>query len=858
MTSEDPSNREAPIAAELDVPVAGMRCAGCVAHVEKALGALPGVTDVVVNLAASRAALRLTGPASRTADVVAAVEDAGFSVPSTTTVLSVTGMHSASCVGAVEEALRTVSGVLGVTVDPATGEAAVEHVAGVPRTRLADAVADAGYSVVMPEGGPDDPAAVEEKLRADEVADLRRRLAVAGAAAVLVMLVSAAVMARHEGSGSAPAAVDLLRWMSRPLQGLLYRVAPFLWSVPVTVLRWIMAAVTVPVWLWAGRPFLSGALNAARHRTTDMNTLVALGTGAAVAVSLAATVAPSRFTGAGLAANVYYEAALMIIALILFGRLLEAHAKGRTSEAIRTLMRLAPATALRVGTDDEEVVSAASLRPGDRVRILPGERLPADGTILQGRSAVDESMLTGEPVPVAKAPGDPVVGATVNGEGALLVVVTRVGEDTTLAQIVRMVRRAQTTRAPVQRLADRVAAVFVPIILGVAAVTFVAWIALGPSPALLYAFTASVSVLVIACPCALGLATPTALMVGTGRGAAHGVLIASGEALERLAGADTVVFDKTGTLTEGRPDMVDLHVEPGAEDLLPLVAGVESRSEHPLARAVVDGLADRGHRAAPADDVEAVPGRGVHGTCGGREVLVGSPAFLAESGIGLGHLQAVADRVADRPATPVAAAVDGRAVAVMGIADPIRESSAAAVAALRRRGLDVWIVTGDARATAAAVAARLGVADNRIVAQALPEAKVETVTRVKSETGATVVFVGDGLNDAPALAAADVGVSLAGGTDVAAEAASLVLTRPDLGLLPDALDLSRATLRTIRWNLVWAFGYNIVGVPVAAGALYAAIGLLLSPEMAAAAMAFSSVFVVTNSLRLRRWRPRPE
>ncbi len=843
----------------VELPVAGMRCAGCVAHVEKSLAALPGVEGVVVNLAAGRAAVSLSpGAATGAAALVSAVRDAGYQVPVSSTTLHVAGMHCASCVNKVEKALRTVPGVLEATINLASGEVRVEHVAGVATAALARAVDASGYGVAPGVEEGEDAVAVEERLRADEVRDLRRRLIASALTGAVVMVVSAVLMGREAAGAHGAAAVDLLRWLSVPLRGLARAVAPFLWSVPPGALRWGLAALTLPVWLWAGWPFLHGAVSAARHRTTDMNTLIALGTGAAVAASLAATAAPGAFHAAGLAANVYYEAALMIIALILLGRLLEARAKGRTSEAIRALMRLAPATARRVGDDGaEEEVAASALAAGDRVRILPGGRLPADGTVLQGASSVDESMLTGEPVPVRKGAGELVVGGTVNGEGALLVMVTRVGEETVLAQIVRMVRRAQTTRAPVQRLADRVAAVFVPVVLGLAAVTLGVWLVVGPAPAVLYAFTAAVSVLVIACPCALGLATPTALMVGTGRGAQHGVLVASGEALERLAAAVTVVFDKTGTLTEGHPEVVDVHVVAGGEPALPLVAGAEARSEHPLARAVVDGLAARGVAAVEAGAVEAVPGRGVRATVDGRSVLVGSPAFVEGEGVDLGDAAAVVREFAARPATPVVAAVDGRAVAVLAVADPVRPTSAAAVAGLRRRGLDVWMVTGDAPGTARAVAAEVGIDSDHVVAHALPAGKVDVVARLRSTGRAgSVVFVGDGLNDAPALAAADVGVSLATGTDVAAEAAQLVLTRPELTLLADAVDLSRSTLRTIRWNLVWAFGYNVVGIPVAAGVLYPALHLLLSPEMAAAAMAFSSVFVVTNSLRLRRWRPR--
>ena len=699
----------------------------------------------------------------------------------------------------------------------------------------------------------------EERRRGEEQADVRRRLLLAAAGTLVVMLASAALMTR-QAHPAGVVGVSFLAWMNAPMETLARLLAPWLWTIPLGLLRLGLAAVSVPAWLWSAWPILrDGTARAIRHRAPDMNTLIALGTGAAVLASLAGTFAPEVFRAAGLPVHLYWEAALMIVTLILLGRLLEARAKGRTSEAVRRLLRLAPPTARRVAADDTEVeIPAASLAPGDRVRVLPGGRIPADGIVLQGSSAVDEAMLTGEPLPTLKSPGDRVVGGTVNGEGALLVLIERTGEDTALAQIVRLVRQAQASKAPVQRLADRVAAVFVPVVLLVAAATLIAWLLFGPEPRALYAFTAAVSVLVIACPCALGLATPTALAVGTGRGAELGILVSSARALERAAQVRTVVLDKTGTLTTGRPELVGVEVLDGAGDVLPLVAGAERHSEHPLARAVVEGLAARGVGSATVSDAHAVPGRGLRARIDGRVLLVGSPAFLAAEGVaGDQAYTTLVAEVAARAATPVAVAIDGRPAAVLAVADPLRPAPAPAASLLRAAGFEIWMVTGDSAATAAAVASALGMPAAQVRAQALPADKVAVVQELERQGRGAVAFVGDGLNDAPALAAASVGVTLATGTDVAAEASQVVLARPDLTLLPTAFALARATVRTIRWNLVWAFGYNVLGIPVAAGLLYPIGGILLSPELAAAAMAFSSLFVVTNSLRLRRFRPAP-
>lgn len=838
----------------IELPVSGLRCAGCLKHVEEALRAVDGVASATVNLATARASVRLAPGSHVAAGALRdAVVAAGYGVPTASTVLRVSGIRCAGCVGTLEGTLGAVSGVLGATVNLATAEARVEHLAGVARPALEAAVRSAGYQAAREEGPQENTAELEERLQREEAEDLRQRLGVAAAAGLVVMALSAILMVREPAAAHG---VGLVHLLGVPMRAFGRLLDP-LWPGSPSALRWLLAALCLPTWLYAGWPYLAGAVAAARRRTADMSTLVAIGTGAAMLVSLAATAAPERFAASGLAAHVYFEAAIMILALVLLGRWLEARARARTGEAVRGLIRLLPDLAHRLGDDGTaEDVSVGELAAGDRVLVRPGERLPADGVVLAGRSSCDEALLTGEPMPVPRGPGDQVVAGTLNGEGALTVLVTRTGEDTSLAGIVRLVRQAQTTRAPAQRLADRVAGVFVPIVLGISGLTAIAWLAWGPDPRWLFAFTTAVSVLVIACPCALGLATPTALVVATGQGARLGALFTSARALEALAGARAVVLDKTGTLTEGRPELVGAHTLTADPQALALVATVEARSEHPLGQAVAQGLAARG--IAPLGTVEeltAVPGRGVSARVEGHTLLLGSPTFCEESGVKLGPHRALLEAEARRPATVVVAAVDGSPVAVFALADTPRPSAAPTVARLQRMGIRTAVVTGDAEATAVAVAGAVGIAAEDVSARQLPADKVTAVRRWRETAGGPVVFVGDGLNDAPALAAADVGVAMGTGTDVAAQAAGLVLSRPDLGVLADAVELARATMRTVRWNLVWAFGYNVAAVPIAAGALYPAFGFLASPELAAAAMAFSSVLVVTNSLRLRRFAP---
>jgi Cu+-exporting ATPase len=605
---------------------------------------------------------------------------------------------------------------------------------------------------------------------------------------------------------------------------------------------------------WAGRHFYTRAWAAFRHHSADMNTLVAVGTGAAFLYSVAATVAPGFFLARGVAPDVYYEAVVFIIALILLGNALEARAKRQTSSALRALVHLQPKTARVVRGGVEADVPVEEVRAGDEVVVRPGERVPVDGEVIAGSSAVDESMLTGESLPVKKEPGDRVIGATINKTGAFRLRATTLGADGMLAQIVRLMRDAQGSRAPIQRLADRLSAVFVPVVLQLAIATFVVWFVAADAAPGVRAFAAAVAVLIIACPCAMGLAVPTAVMVSTGKGAELGVLIKGGEALQRAGDVRVVVLDKTGTITEGRPTVTDVVAGAWAgreEELLRLAASLEASSEHPLADAVVRRARDAGLALSPAEGFEAVTGRGAVGVVDGRALAIGNEALLADYSVSTAPLAEEAERLAGEAKTPVFVAVDGELAGVLAIADPVRDTSREAIARLRRMGLETVMLTGDNRRTAEAVARQAGV--DRVVAGVLPEGKVAEIRRLQ-EQGKTVAMVGDGINDAPALAQADVGIAVGTGTDVAIEASDVTLMRGDLRGVASAIALSRRTMRTMKQNLFWAFVYNVVGIPVAAGALFPAWGLLLSPVLASAAMAFSSVSVVANSLRLRRFR----
>ena len=736
---------------------------------------------------------------------------------------SIGGMTCAACVRRVERALENVEGVRNVAVNLATEQAHVTFSQDVTELgRLREAVRRAGYDV-----RETNPEQVDE-ARGDERRALLRRLQTAVALTVPLLL------------------LEMIPMMIPPVHDWLMA------AVPMRQLWFALFALATAVQFGPGRAFYRAGWAAVRHGSPDMNTLVMLGTSAAYGYSVVATFLP--FVLPPGTVHVYYEASAAIITLILLGKYLEAVAKGRTSDAIRKLLSLQPKRARVVRDGGEEEIPVEGVLPGDVLRVRPGEKIPVDGVVIYGASYVDESMITGEPVPVEKCEGTEVVGGTVNQTGSVTFRATRVGADSVLAHIVRLVEGAQSSRPKIQALADRVVAVFIPIVLVIAAATFVAWVVFGPQPALTYALVAAVSVLIIACPCAMGLATPVSIMVGTGKSAEMGVLFRRGDAIQTLQEAGVVVLDKTGTLTMGRPQLTDVEPAHGfAEDeVLRLIAAVENHSEHPIARAVVEGAALRGLTLPPLDRFDAVPGLGAWGETGYVRVDVGSERYISRLGIHLGELTSFSERWSSEGKSPIYAAINGKAAAVLAVSDPLKPSSADAVAALRRLGLRVSMMTGDNRRTAEAVAARLGIDD--ILAEVLPADKAEAVKSLQSQ-GSTVAFVGDGINDAPALAQADVGLAIGTGTEIAIESADVVLMSGDLRGVVQALAVSRATLRNIKQNLFWAFAYNILLIPVAAGVLYPAVGVMLSPIVGAAAMGLSSIFVLTNAVRLRRFGP---
>ncbi|MDO7884374.1 heavy metal translocating P-type ATPase [Hymenobacter cheonanensis] len=756
-----------------------------------------------------------------------------MSPSSETTTLDIEGMSCAACAAAVEKSLRRTPGVESALVNYATEKATITYApAQASPAALRAAVENAGYAVAerLPDTTAADRQAETDRQKAAAYQALKRRFGVAAGLAAIIMLLSMSML-----------------WPTLMMR------------LNAQWLNYGLLALTLPVLLYSGREFYASAWNGLRHRSASMDTLIALGTGAAFLYSLAATVVPGYFARHGVPPEVYYDTTATIIALILLGKVLEMRAKTQTSAAMRALLGLQARTARVVRPDGQELdVPIEQVRPGDLVAVRPGEKIATDGTVETGHSAVDEAMLTGESLPVDKHPGDPVFGATINKTGAFRFRVQKVGADTLLAQIVQLVEDAQGSRAPIQRLADRVSAVFVPAVVGVALLTFVLWFSFSPTESRLpLALVSFVAVLIIACPCALGLATPTAIMVGTGKGAEHGVLIRNAEALEKAYQVDTVLLDKTGTITQGEPAVTDFIAFPGysAAQLLPLVAAVERLSEHPLAAAVVRyAEASQPIKPLTVSDFRALAGQGAAATVGGEILLVGNRGLLAAHTISLPpELATQAEALLAQAKTVLYVAVAGQAAGLLGVADTVRATSAAAVAQLQRLGLEVVMMTGDNAQTAAQVAGQVGI--KRYFSDVLPQDKAQQVKQLQAE-GRTVAMVGDGINDAPALAQADVGLAMGSGTDVAMEAAGITLMRADLRSVATALDLSRQTMRTIRQNLFFAFIYNLLGIPIAAGLLYPIWGIRLSPMLAAGAMALSSVSVLSNSLRLRRFAGR--
>jgi Cu+-exporting ATPase len=804
-----------------------MTCATCVRRVEEGLRQMPGVLSAVVNFATEKAQVEYDKDITDAAALQRKVLDLGYEAFVDTaglrqqkTTISVGGMTCAACVRRVENALREVEGVLDVNVNLATARATVLHEArwaGVQA--LARAVTEQGYEFLGElTDSFDDPI---EKARARELKELTLKVVCGAILSVIIFFGS------------------MQHWFG------------FLHFIPHQVMLLSMFVLTAPAVFWVGSRFFVGAWKAAKQKTSDMNTLVAVGALSAYVYSAAATFFPHFFESAGVAPHVYYDGAAMIITLILLGRLLEARAKGKTSGAIKKLMGLKPKTAHVLRDGDEMEIPVDALQMGDIVLVKPGEKVPVDGVVLSGQSTLDESMLTGESMPVAKETGQKVFAATMNKTGSFTFRATGVGSETMLAHIIRMVEEAQGSKAPIQRLADKVASIFVPIVFVIAFVTFALWYFLPADAGFSRALINFVSVLVIACPCALGLATPTAIMVGTGLGAQSGILIKGGEALEKIHQLTVIVFDKTGTLTRGEPEVTDVVAAAGFDEgfVLAVAAALEKTSEHPLARAILRRAQTRQTVSGPAEQFLALSGMGARGFVDGKLCLIGNRLLMSDQGISIDLPDSAAAGLEGEGKTVVYVASEKKIIGLIALADVPKASAGQAVKSLKHRGLKVAMVTGDNKGTAASIAAQLGI--ERVMAEVLPGSKADEIRKLQAE-GEVVAMVGDGINDAPALAAADVGIAIGAGTDVAIEAADITLIRDDLKAVPEAIALSFATMRVIRQNLFWAFIYNIIGIPIAAGVLYPFFGILLNPEFAAAAMAFSSVSVVSNSLRLRR------
>lgn len=838
---------------QLELSITGMTCASCVRRVEKALQKLPGIQQATVNLATEQATITFDQKQVQPAQIQQTVEDAGYGVVLDQIEFAVMGMTCASCSNRVEKALQKTPGVLAANVNLATERATVTFApAGAGWPELKAAVEQAGYGVIEPQAAED---ARDAEALAQELDSKRRKLIVGVVFGLPLFVIS---MARDFGL-IAPWLIGESAAMAREMGG---SMAEMMKHIPARddLLNWLFWVLATPVQFYSGRDFYIHAWKALRARTANMDTLIALGSSAAYFYSVVLLLG-------GLAGHVYFETAAVIITLILVGKFLEARAKSQTGAAIRALIGLQPKTARVLRNTQEVDIPVNEVRRGDIVLVRPGEKIPVDGVLTSGRSSVDESMLTGESLPVEKQEGDLVIGATINRTGSFQFRATRIGKETALAQIITLVQQAQGSRAPVQRLVDQVATVFVPVVIVIAALTFLAWFLIG-GVGFTQAMIFTVAVLVIACPCALGLATPTAIMVGTGTGAEHGILIKNAESLERAGRLHTIVLDKTGTLTQGQPVVTDLvalrsalvlsqgHAADDRDaqaELLHLAASAERGSEHPLGEAIVWAAQERGLALTQPERFEAIAGQGITAVVDGHAVLLGNRTLMQEWSIALGELDADIERLQGEGKTAMILAADGEALGVIAVADTLKPTSAEAVAQMHRMGLRVVMLTGDNRRTAEAIAQQAGIAPQDVVADVLPQGKVAEIERLQAD-GRLVAMVGDGINDAPALARADVGVAIGTGTDVAMEAADITLMRGDLRTVPQAIVLSRATMQTIRWNLFWAFIYNIILIPVAAGVLYPFTGWQLSPILAAAAMAFSSVFVVGNALRLRQIR----
>ncbi|OED35558.1 copper-translocating P-type ATPase [Chromatiales bacterium (ex Bugula neritina AB1)] len=812
----------------INLSITGLSCASCVGHAERAIADVSGVESVTVNLATETAALALADT-SQLPEIIRALDGEGYPAVQQTIHLTVEGMTCASCVARIENQLEAIPGVLRVSVNFATEQVTVDYLQQVTSPEaIAKVIAGAGYRPVS-----DARVTDSESLRAQQTVRKEQEADAVWKSFLLAAVLTLPVFVVEMGSHFIPGMHEFIE------RTLGHRTSWFIQFVLITL-----------VLLGPGRRFFQLGVPALLRAAPEMNSLVALGTTAAWGYSVVVLFLPELFNHG--TRVVYFEAAGVITVLILLGRYLEARAKGRTGVAITRLIGLRPKTASVERGREIVATDISQIQPGDILHVRPGERFAVDGNITGGDSYIDESMITGEPVPVAKSIGDTVVAGTINGSGAINFRATAIGEDTLLAQIIRMVEDAQGAKLPIQTLVDRVTAVFVPLVIALAFFTVLLWLFFGPPNSLSLALVTGVSVLIIACPCAMGLATPTSIMVGTGRAAELGVLFRKGDALQGLRDTTVVALDKTGTLTAGKPELTSLALtESWSRDtVLPLLASVETRSEHPIAQAIV--RAASGMKIPEAEQFTAVAGMGVRARVEGYSVIVGADRFMADERIALGDLQARAEAFAADGQTPFYAAIDGVAVAALGVSDPIKEGTREAIDALHAQGLQVAMITGDNRKSATVIASQLGI--DHVVAQVLPDGKVSALNELRAN-GEQLAYVGDGINDAPALASADAGIAIGTGTDIAIESADVVLISGDLRGVVNALELSRQTMRNIRQNLFWAFAYNVALIPVAAGILYPAFAVLLSPMLAAAAMALSSVFVVTNALRLRAVAP---
>ncbi len=809
------------------IHITGMTCTTCAATIEKGLAETLGVEHAKVSFASEKASIEYDPTKVDLAKIKHTISQIGYGVATKKSIFPVSGMTCASCVARVEEALSSVPGVVAANVNLASEKATVEYTEGMELADLRRAVKEAGYELGSEAETLEDVTTAAQR----ELRGVRNRF-------IFAAILASSIMA--------------LMWV------------PSFGGKP-----YLLWALATPVQFWAGWRFYRGAWGALRHKTTDMNTLVAVGTSAAYFYSMVAVLSPGLFAATEVELGLHFDTSAMIITLILLGRFLETRARGQTSEAIKKLIGLNPKTALVIRNGEEREISVEDVQVGDLILVRPGERVPVDGIIREGYSSIDESMITGESIPVEKKAGDEVIGASINKTGSFKFEATRVGKNTTLAQIIRLVDEAQGSKAPIQRLADIIASYFVPIVIGIATITFIVWYLTGPTPALTYAILNFVAVLVIACPCAMGLATPTAIIVGTGKGAEHGVLIRSAEALEKSHQIGAVLLDKTGTLTQGEPKVTDIIAVPSSsqEEVLRLAASAEHGSEHPLGEAIVKAAAEKKLQVPSASDFNAIPGHGVEALVIGKKLLLGNLRLIKNRGFSLYGLEEEAERLWVKGKTVMFLGIDSRVVGIIALADTLKPNAKAAVDALHSMGIEVMMLTGDNRRTAKAIAQEVGI--DRALAEVLPEHKAQEVKKLQQE-GKVVAMVGDGINDAPALAQSDVGIAIGTGTDVAMETADITLIRGDLGGIVTAISLSKRTMRTIKQNLFWAFAYNTALIPVAAGVLYLAFGNtgvpsglhfilgdygFLNPILAAAAMAASSITVVSNSLRLKRFRP---